>query len=196
MAVFFTADTHFGHGRIIELCDRPFGSLREMDEALVARWREVVTEDDTVYHLGDLALGNLTDSLAIAATLPGRKLLVPGNHDRVSSVESEKRRERFHSVYEDAGFEVLPEQYELELNGVRVRLCHYPPSGDSHGEDRARHLRPPRDGMPLLHGHTHQHDVGDGHWIHVGVDGRDFAPVSADQILLEIRMRREMTAET
>lgn len=31
----FTADTHFGHGRVMELSRRPFGNVSEMDEALI-----------------------------------------------------------------------------------------------------------------------------------------------------------------
>ena len=53
MAVYFTADTHFGHKSILRLCERPFASLQAMDEALVARWNERVGPDDLVYHLGD-----------------------------------------------------------------------------------------------------------------------------------------------
>ncbi len=42
MAVFFTSDTHFGHANIIGYCRRPFGSVQEMDDAMVANadsWR-------------------------------------------------------------------------------------------------------------------------------------------------------------
>lgn len=38
MTVFFTSDTHFGHEAIIRHCGRPFASVAEMDEALIARW--------------------------------------------------------------------------------------------------------------------------------------------------------------
>lgn len=35
--IFFTADTHFGHGNVIQLCDRPLSSVEEMDEANLRR---------------------------------------------------------------------------------------------------------------------------------------------------------------
>lgn len=33
----FTADCNFGHQRIIELCNRPFASVEEMDETIVVK---------------------------------------------------------------------------------------------------------------------------------------------------------------
>ena len=42
MAVFFTADTHFGHGGALGLFRRPFASVAAMDEALVETWNTVV----------------------------------------------------------------------------------------------------------------------------------------------------------
>lgn len=189
MATFFTSDHHFGHQRIIELCTRPFSNVQEMDEVMVERWNEVVSPDDTVYHLGDLALGGgevFERSMCCAARLNGRKLLVPGNHDRVFSKESKSRQARYRAVYEETGFTILPEQFEIVLSdGTRVLLCHFPPAGDSHAEDRYRTLRPVT-GLPVIHGHTHQDDAGSGRLIHVGVDGREFVPVSEEQILREL----------
>ena len=55
MTVWFTADTHFGHGGALGRFKRPFRSVDEMDEALVARWNERVRHTDEVWHLGDFA---------------------------------------------------------------------------------------------------------------------------------------------
>ena len=35
---------------------RPFASVSEMHEVMVANWNQVVQAQDTVYHLGDIAL--------------------------------------------------------------------------------------------------------------------------------------------
>lgn len=52
--VYFTADTHFGHENIIKFCDRPFASVEEMDETLIANWNGRVRANDTVFILGDM----------------------------------------------------------------------------------------------------------------------------------------------
>src|SRR5699024_651237 len=91
---FVTSDHHFGHDRIIELAHRPFASLDEMHAAFIDSWNRVVGPDDVVLHLGDLALGHRDQSIGITAALNGRKLLVPGNHDTVSSVYVGSKRSR------------------------------------------------------------------------------------------------------
>jgi calcineurin-like phosphoesterase family protein len=55
--VFFTSDTHFNHANIISYCSRPFSSADEMNREIIARWNAVVGPEDTVYHLGDFAMG-------------------------------------------------------------------------------------------------------------------------------------------
>jgi calcineurin-like phosphoesterase family protein len=55
MAVFFTSDTHFGHAGARALYCRPFGSVAEMDAAMVDRWNLRVGAEDEVWHLGDFA---------------------------------------------------------------------------------------------------------------------------------------------
>ena len=55
-AVWFTADTHFGHGGALGLFRRPFASVAAMDAALIERWNATVAAEDTVWHLGDFAV--------------------------------------------------------------------------------------------------------------------------------------------
>ncbi|HET9144120.1 metallophosphoesterase [Actinophytocola sp.] len=79
--MWFSADLHFGHASIIEHCDRPFRTLDEMHEAIIARWNERVSPDDTVWLLGDIALGDRDVTLPLVRRLHGHKRLVAGNHD-------------------------------------------------------------------------------------------------------------------
>ena len=54
-----------------------------MNEALLAAWKETVGEDDTIICGGDIALAGALkrERLARVRAMPGRKLLVRGNHD-------------------------------------------------------------------------------------------------------------------
>ena len=197
---FVTADHHFGHVRIGELAQRPFASVAEMDSELARRWNAVVGPDDLVLHLGDLALGDLQASLALTATLNGRRFLVPGNHDRVSPArQSKKAIERFLPLYEAAGWTVLPEIVAGTRHGRPLLASHYPYRYGPPPEGRRTPHAPLFEGLPLLHGHTHARDHGpDGLQFHVGVDAHDFAPVSFDVIdrwLLSLPEPSEPVAE-
>lgn len=81
--VFFIADTHFCHKNILEYEkeNRPFASIKEHDEELIARWNSVVKPNDIVFHLGDFCLGGAANVIEIGRCLNGRKRLVMGNHD-------------------------------------------------------------------------------------------------------------------
>ncbi len=58
MNTWFTSDHHFGHENIIRFCGRPFKSLGEMNYEMTRRWNLVVEPGDTVYYLGDFAMGD------------------------------------------------------------------------------------------------------------------------------------------
>lgn len=94
MTTFYTSDTHFGHERILELCERPFSDVTRMNEALIERWNNVVQPEDTVYHLGDVALGKIAESLPLISRLNGYKILVLGNHDRPFMEAAQERHYR------------------------------------------------------------------------------------------------------
>ena len=74
------SDTHFGHRNIIALepHHRPFATIEEHDEELVARWNARVGPTDRVLHLGDVFFGQGWRHLD---RLNGVKDLVRGNHD-------------------------------------------------------------------------------------------------------------------
>ena len=49
--IYFTADTHFFHSNIINLCDRPFKNVDEMNKVLIRNWNSYITELDEIYIL-------------------------------------------------------------------------------------------------------------------------------------------------
>lgn len=202
--IWFTSDTHFGHANIIRLSNRPFGSVEEMNEEIVRRWNEVVSPDDSVIHLGDVALGSIAESLPIVSRLNGAKMLVVGNHDRPFPPMQKGRIDKIEHWtlrYYDAGFESI--QGDLRQAGLGdendyqiFNLSHFPYDGDSHEEERFREYRLEDDGTPLIHGHTHSNEFvtrskAGTLQFHVGVDAHDFRPVSETQILEAFKEHNE-----
>lgn len=159
MALYFTADTHFGDHRTINIHGRPFSSVSEMDEALVQGWNAVVGKDDEIWHLGDVAR-RASDVPALLERLNGTKHLIRGNNDPVETGEA-------------AGWASVQDYAELVVNGQMLVLCHYPFRSWNGQHRRARNL----------HGHSHgklkpllrQHDVG--------VDAQGFRPLGLEDLI-------------
>lgn len=170
MAVFFTADTHFQHGKILDYCYRPFASAGEMDEVLFHNWNAVVRPGDVVYHLGDVAFGDVERLLPRLRGLAGKKRLVPGNHDNWKKL----------AAFEDV-FKVLPHLFELVVphdgSNLRLTLCHY--AMESWNRSHC--------GALMLHGHTHGRLEDNSQRLDVGVDSWNFYPVRLEQVLERLK---------
>lgn len=176
METFFTSDLHFGHANIIQYCNRPFASVDEMNAALIERWNDTVSDDDTVYVVGDFAMGKIAETLPLGKQLKGYKILILGNHDRPFD-NWDKWIDRYQEVFD----EVIPGQI-TQLFGRPFAICHFPFEGDSHDEDRYVDHRPIDYGYPLIHGHVHDAWKIKDNQFNVGVDVNDFRPVHIDEI--------------
>lgn len=184
---FWTSDIHFGHRNIIDYCNRPFSDPDAMNEEIIRRWNEVVSPDDDVYVLGDVALGKISETLPLVSRLAGNLFLCPGNHDRCW-IGNKKGRESWEDKYEAAGFILVPEQAQtffINEQGldILVNVCHFPYEGDSHDDDRYAEYRIPRSDLPILHGHVHDAWKTNGNQFNVGMDVHDFRPVSDEVIV-------------
>lgn len=137
------SDTHFGHSNILEYCPwrRTWaGSLAEHDAALIAAWRERVQPEDLVLHLGDVALGAKEYLGEVRRLLPGRIILVRGNHDRS------------HAAMRAAGFEVVCPAVRID-DGDRHWIGRHNPAAFS--------VREAGHAVRLLHGHCHGNGLAD-----------------------------------
>jgi len=179
----FTADLHLGHRNIIDYCNRPFADVAEMNRVLIANWNETVGHDDTVWVVGDFALGKIDETLTMVRKLNGRKILVAGNHDRCWHGHK-RRADAWTERYLDAGFdEIIQGETTFDLpDGTTVTVCHFPYRGDSHATDRFAQHRPNDDGGWLIHGHVHDKWRQSDRMINVGVDVNDYRPIAADAI--------------
>jgi calcineurin-like phosphoesterase family protein len=73
-----TTDWHLYHDKIIDWCDRPSDHM----DLIFANYRASVADKDTVINLGDLIFKYHEMLPEILRSLPGKKVLVLGNHDR------------------------------------------------------------------------------------------------------------------
>lgn len=73
--IWFTADTHFGSERTLELSKRPFKNTTEMDYEIIKNWNDCVGHNDIVYHLGDFGDYDIIDYLN------GHIFLILGNYE-------------------------------------------------------------------------------------------------------------------
>ena len=110
--IFYTSDMHLGDERILRLSCRPFASVEEMDAALIRNWNQTVSEEDTVYILGDLAYND--EAAQKVRKLKGRKALLLGNHDAGLTLETLNCFERVDKIM------------TITDGGYSVCLCHYP----------------------------------------------------------------------
>ena len=165
MAIFFTSDTHFGHGGALGLYRRPFASVAAMNEGLIERWNATVGSDDVVWHLGDFAIRQPAAVAAeLLARLHGRKNLITGNNDPEATTGLE-------------AWKSVQPYVEVMVEGVSLVLCHYP----------FRSWRGMGKGWINLHGHCHGRLKPQPRQFDVGVDVWDFRPISLREILASRR---------
>ena len=81
MRVLLISDTHLNHANIATYCVRP----ENFTEMIIKRWNQRVAPDDTIIHLGDVAIGPRPLIEPQLRSLNGRKILIRGNHDRHGS---------------------------------------------------------------------------------------------------------------
>lgn len=153
---FVTADTHFGHKKILEFeaAHRQFASIEEHDEALVERWNAAVAPKDTVWHLGDVLFGR--EAFAYLPRLNGVKKLVMGNHDRYPTA-------------------LYLEHFNVVLGSAEVRgaiFTHIPIHPGQFRRYRAN-----------VHGHLHSRKMEDERYICASAEHHGLAPVLLDRIL-------------
>ena len=191
---------------------RPYQSLEEMNKSIVDNINSIVGEDDILFHLGDWSFGGKEQIWEFRKQIKCKNIhLILGNHDhhilgdkiipnahcRDVIVDGPNPntygdgrdrlfdatfRELFSSVSNYRTLTVSIPQGTIEgrqLKNTKFRfvLCHFP-IASWHNMNQ---------GVMHLHGHIHtphEHKVGPGKIMDVGVDGNDeFRPYEFNEIL-------------
>lgn len=198
MNIFFTSDLHFGHENILKIGNgRPFSSIEEHDEMLIANWNSAVNKSDLVYILGDIALGYNSEKLCeYFKRLNGAKHLIIGNHDRKKEMAALLNKNLLQSMRDY--FEL---KYVIPTNNKPYKfvLSHYPilEFNNSYRKNWSIHL----------YGHIHDTANYDDLYkklgfaaAHVGVDTsnkypntKKYTPINVEDILLWYKDFYEIT---
>lgn len=164
---YIISDTHLGHKNIIGYCNRPWNH----EDLIISNWAKTVKWDDTILHLGDVAFGRPGDIYTWAETikfLPGKKMLIKGNHDHSRSMKLYK------GIFE------IVQPFVVKISDVKFFFSHYP----DHPIDEDWDIN--------VHGHIHNHSlqgefspVVDMEKIYenVSVEVTNYAPIRFSSIL-------------
>ena len=149
--IYFTSDLHFLHKNIIKYNRGYYSSVEEMDEDIIRVINKTTTPQDTLYILGDIAIGSVRKSVELLARIHCTIFIVPGNHD------SSRACNRYNEL---PNVTVLPTLTELKLGSTDIVLCHFPLVVWNKGHH----------GAWQLFGHTHGSYEGVGKSLDVGWD--------------------------
>jgi calcineurin-like phosphoesterase family protein len=119
MRTFITSDLHFGHANIMKFCPKTRGHFTDVDqmrEEMIRLWNDSVKDGDLVYILGDVAFLSASEAVKIMKRLNGKKILIEGNHDRKLLNDPVFR----------SCFEEIHKYHEINYDGTKVILFHYP----------------------------------------------------------------------
>jgi calcineurin-like phosphoesterase family protein len=132
--------------------------------------------DDDLYILGDLMLNNDNAGLRLIKSLKGRLHVILGNHDSTAR----------QALYRDC-YNIVDVKYAdmINIGKKEFYLSHYPTCIGNFGE---------KHGPYCLCGHTHTQDKFsdiDKRCYHVELDAHDNKPVSIEEIIDDIKRRKE-----
>lgn len=180
METYFTSDTHLWHKNILSFENRPFNSTEEMTEKMIENWNKQVNNNDIVYHLGDLSLGNYSKTEDALKRLKGKIILIKGNHDHDKHYKKINQQGLLHE-YHEIGISLKYQKHQMWLT-------HYP------FEIGVR----PRKWS--IHGHIHGEESSYRNQINVGVDSphfkhKPFGELISIEELFEEMQRRTLAIE-
>ena len=169
MKTWITSDLHFSHKSIITFCPktRPFKDIDHMNSEMIRQWNKMVSPDDLVYILGDIAFCNGNKAAEILNSLLGRKILIKGNHD-YDLMKKQSFIDCFESIHD-----IL----DVTYSGIEIVMCHYPLFDHKNARRGSLHL----------HGHRHGNPTNiPGRIKDVGFDATGNVVTLLDSVITEL----------
>ena len=166
--IYFAADLHLNHYNSIKYCNRPFVSVDEMNNEILLRWNSRIKQEDSVYLLGDVALGHKNRCKELLDRLNGKIYLIRGNHER--SVLNPVCQPRFEWV---KALETITPQYKGKA--YIIVLCHYALRVWDRKHFGSYHL--------FGHSHGNLQPIPGELSMDVGVDTNNFYPYHISEII-------------
>ena len=153
------SDPHFDHEKIIEMANRPFHNVGEMNNTIIRRYNAVVGKQDVCYWLGDIMYNATKEKVQkVLSRMRGYKCLIMGNHDRNHS----------ECWWKDCGFDKVYKHPVYDAENY-IMLSHEPLEEFGNIPKIAN-----------FHGHIHINDYDfpiHDHCINVCVEKTNYAPV-------------------
>lgn len=181
MSIYLTSDWHINHDKEFIYEKRGFSNVNEMNDKIIENYNSIITNQDTVYMLGDLCLGTL-DKLKESnylENLNGNIKFIIGNHDSDEKINYYKQIKNI---------EIIGYATYLKYKKYRFYLSHYP-TITSYADDKKLKSK-----VLNLYGHTHQTEKfynNNYTMFHVGVDSNNLFPINIDDIIEEIKDCKE-----
>ena len=123
--VWMTADLHLCHANVIRYCNRPFADVTQMNKHLVSQTQKI-RDGEWLVIVGDVAMGDHQLAMEWIRRIPGRKVLVLGNHDLTRSGECRYLAERTVDGQRPLFDAVVPFLAWQDALGQSVFVSHYP----------------------------------------------------------------------
>ena len=128
---FFSSDKHYGHRKIITMCKRPYSSLEDMEEDLLSKHNERVTDNDDYYDLGDIGYRCSTQHVVdMISRMNGKIHIILGNHDKPlrKAIKNGMLADLFDSGKLEVYGSINPDTITakiIDIEGRKVILSHY-----------------------------------------------------------------------
>ena len=132
---YFSADQHYGHANVLELCKRPFSTIWDHDKRIISNHYSIVTDNDETLNIGDVGFRSSAFHVAeCIKKMNGKHVILLGNHDK--PLRQAYERGLLKDMLKSGKLEIIGGEMSIqdhtlaiykmiEIDGQRVFVGHY-----------------------------------------------------------------------